>query len=38
VRIRIGGGVEAQVDGDPIGLVVEMEAWVDPGALLVRTV
>ncbi|QAY71732.1 diacylglycerol/lipid kinase family protein [Xylanimonas protaetiae] len=37
-RIRVEGGEHAQVDGDPMGRVIELEAWVDPGALLVRTV
>ncbi|PZR53355.1 diacylglycerol kinase [Xylanimonas oleitrophica] len=37
-RIRVEGGEQAQVDGDPMGRVVEMEAWVEPGALLVRAV
>ncbi|QAY63879.1 diacylglycerol kinase [Xylanimonas allomyrinae] len=34
--IRVEGGEHAQVDGDPMGRVIELEAWVDPGALLVR--
>jgi len=38
VRIRVDGGEHAQVDGDPIGRVVELETWVAPGALLVRAV
>ncbi|ACZ32243.1 diacylglycerol kinase catalytic region [Xylanimonas cellulosilytica DSM 15894] len=35
-RIRVAGGEHAQVDGDPMGRVLELEIWVDPGALLVR--
>ncbi|WP_425955754.1 diacylglycerol/lipid kinase family protein [Xylanimonas sp. McL0601] len=37
-RIRVEGGEHAQVDGDPMGRVIELEAWVDPGALMVRAV
>jgi diacylglycerol kinase family enzyme len=36
--IRVEGGEHAQVDGDPMGRVIELEIWVDPGALLVRAV
>ncbi|MCL1869066.1 MAG: NAD(+)/NADH kinase [Promicromonosporaceae bacterium] len=35
-RIRVEGGEHAQVDGDPMGRLIELEAWVDPGALIVR--
>ncbi len=36
--IRVmGGGEHAQVDGDPLGRLRELEVWVDPGALRVRT-
>ncbi len=38
VTIHVDGGEHAQVDGDPMGRVVELETWVDPGALLVRAV
>jgi diacylglycerol kinase family enzyme len=38
VRIRVDGPAEhAQVDGDPLGRLTEIETWVEPGALLVRT-
>lgn len=37
VRVRVEGGEQAQVDGDVLGLAVEIEARVDPGALVVRT-
>lgn len=35
--IRVDGGEQAQVDGDPLGRAVELETWVDPSALVVRT-
>lgn len=35
--IRVDGGEQAQVDGDPLGSAVELETWVEPGALVVRT-
>ena len=38
VTIRTEAGQLAQVDGDPMGQVVELECRVDPGALLVRAV
>ncbi|MCL1900348.1 MAG: NAD(+)/NADH kinase [Promicromonosporaceae bacterium] len=34
--IEVHRGAQAQVDGDPIGHVAKVEAWVEPGALLVR--
>ncbi len=34
--IRVESGEHAQVDGDPMGRLLELETWVDPGALLVR--
>lgn len=37
VRVRVEDGEQAQVDGDVLGLAVEIEARVDPGALVVRT-
>lgn len=37
VRVRVEGGEQAQVDGDVLGQAVELEARVDPGALVVRT-
>ncbi len=37
VRVRIDGGEHAQVDGDVLGVATEIESWVEPGALLVRT-
>ncbi len=37
VRVRVEGGEQAQVDGDVLGLAVELESRVDPGALVVRT-
>lgn len=37
VRVRVEGGEQAQVDGDPLGRAVELESRVDPGALVVRT-
>jgi diacylglycerol kinase (ATP) len=36
VWIRVEGGEQAQVDGDSLGRAVELETWVEPGALLVR--
>lgn len=35
-RIRVAGGEQAQVDGDPLGSAVELETWVQPAALRVR--
>ncbi|MFI2104141.1 diacylglycerol/lipid kinase family protein [Isoptericola sp. NPDC019693] len=35
--IRVDEGEQAQVDGDPLGNAVELETWVEPGALVVRT-
>ncbi|MFD6176786.1 MULTISPECIES: diacylglycerol/lipid kinase family protein [unclassified Isoptericola] len=35
--IRVDDGEQAQVDGDPLGMAVELETWVEPGALVVRT-
>ncbi|GAB6939914.1 diacylglycerol/lipid kinase family protein [Isoptericola variabilis] len=35
--IRVDDGEQAQVDGDPLGNAVELETWVEPGALVVRT-
>lgn len=35
-RIRVPAGEEAQVDGDPLGVAVEIDTRVQPGALLVR--
>ncbi|WP_069386988.1 diacylglycerol/lipid kinase family protein [Cellulosimicrobium cellulans] len=37
VRVRVEGGEQAQVDGDVLGQAVELEARVDPGALVVRS-
>ena len=37
VRVRVEGGEQAQVDGDLLGRAVELEAWVEPGGLVVRT-
>ncbi|WP_402469943.1 diacylglycerol/lipid kinase family protein [Isoptericola aurantiacus] len=37
VRIRVAEGEQAQVDGDVLGKAVEMESWVEAGALVVRT-
>lgn len=37
VRVRVEGGEQAQVDGDLLGKAVELEAWVEPGGLVVRT-
>lgn len=35
-RIKVSSGEHAQVDGDCMGKVREIEVWVEPGALLVR--
>ncbi|GAA1726019.1 diacylglycerol kinase family protein [Isoptericola hypogeus] len=35
--IRVDEGEQAQADGDPLGRAVELETWVEPGALVVRT-
>lgn len=35
-RVRVSGGDEVQVDGDPLGRAVEVSARVDPAALRVR--
>ncbi|WP_418275659.1 diacylglycerol kinase family protein [Isoptericola jiangsuensis] len=35
--IRVEGGEQAQVDGDVLGRALEVETWVEPGALVVRT-
>jgi diacylglycerol kinase (ATP) len=35
--VRVEGGEQAQVDGDLLGKAVELEAWVEPGGLVVRT-
>jgi diacylglycerol kinase (ATP) len=35
--IRVQDGEQAQVDGDVVGRAVEVETWVEPGALVVRT-
>ena len=37
VRVRVEEGEQAQVDGDVLGLAVEIETRVGPGALVVRT-
>ncbi|MFF2620427.1 diacylglycerol/lipid kinase family protein [Oerskovia jenensis] len=37
VRVRVEGGEQAQVDGDLLGRAVELETWVEPGGLVVRT-
>lgn len=37
VRVRVEEGEQAQVDGDVLGLAVEIESWVEAGALVVRT-
>lgn len=37
VKVRVEGGEQAQVDGDLLGRAVELEAWVEPGGLVVRT-
>jgi diacylglycerol kinase (ATP) len=36
VRVRVAGGEQAQVDGDPLGRAVELEMWVQPRALVIR--
>lgn len=36
VQIRVEEGRQAQVDGDPMGRVLGLDVWVDPGALVVR--
>ena len=36
VRVRVDEGEQVQVDGDVLGKAVEIESWVDPGALVVR--
>lgn len=35
-RVRVSGGDEVQVDGDPLGRAVEISSRVDPAALRVR--
>ncbi|MBL0887301.1 diacylglycerol/lipid kinase family protein [Myceligenerans indicum] len=35
-RVRVSGGDEVQVDGDPLGRAVEISSRVDPAALQVR--
>jgi diacylglycerol kinase family enzyme len=37
VQVRVAGGEQAQVDGDPLGRANELELWVEPLALVVRT-
>jgi diacylglycerol kinase family enzyme len=37
-RIRVEAGELAQVDGEHLGQVVELECWVQPGALTVRSI
>ncbi|GII99973.1 diacylglycerol kinase family enzyme [Sediminihabitans luteus] len=37
VVVEVEGGEQAQVDGDVIGRAAELEAWVEPKALVVRT-
>lgn len=37
VRVRVDSAEQAQVDGDVLGAARAVEAWVDPGALIVRT-
>ncbi len=37
VRVRVEGGEQAQVDGDVLGPAIELESWVQAGALTVRT-
>lgn len=37
VTVRVRGGEQAQVDGDIIGRASAIRAWVEPGALLVRS-
>ncbi len=36
VRVQIVGGDQVQVDGESVGRVKQMSAWVDPGAIVVR--
>jgi len=36
VLISVSEGKQAQVDGDPMGLVLEMLVWCDPSSLVVR--
>lgn len=36
VRVRVSGGDEVQVDGDPLGRAVEISSRVEPSALRVR--
>jgi diacylglycerol kinase family enzyme len=36
-RVRVSGGDEVQVDGEPLGRALEISARVDPAALRVRT-
>ncbi|PFG44649.1 diacylglycerol kinase family enzyme [Isoptericola jiangsuensis] len=35
--IVVEGGEQAQVDGEVLGKALELETWVEPGALVVRT-
>lgn len=37
VRIRVDSDEQAQVDGDVLGAARGLDAWVEPGALVVRT-
>ncbi|WP_125772793.1 diacylglycerol/lipid kinase family protein [Antribacter gilvus] len=37
VRVRVTGSEQAQVDGEPLGRAVELETWVQPASLHVRT-
>jgi diacylglycerol kinase family enzyme len=37
VRVEMDRPAHAQIDGDPIGMAEILDAWVDKGALLVRT-
>jgi diacylglycerol kinase family enzyme len=37
VRVGVAGGEQAQVDGDPLGRANELEMWVEPSALVVRS-
>lgn len=36
VLISVSEGKRAQVDGDPMGRVLELRVWVEPGSLVVR--
>jgi diacylglycerol kinase (ATP) len=36
-RIEVDGGEQAQVDGEVLGRATDVETWVEPGALIVRT-